>query len=265
MNSSLLLTYLIGHFLGDYYFQSDEIASNKNYSIKVLNKHGLIYFITMILVIVPIYSFKSYNLNIVIAAFFISLIHYLLDLIKKNKHRNEIKSTEKIKDYLTDQILHIFTIVILSFLVEETDLFGNLNGPIIRLSGNNFTILPIAEFIQYISNINYSYFLSWILAILIIIKPIQITIKIVLNKYKPEEKKEDNSLSNAGALIGILERCIIFLLLASNQYAAIGFVLTAKSVARYNKMASEHKFAEYFLLGTLLSTLLVILTYIIVL
>ncbi len=268
MSSALLLTYLIGHILGDYYFQSDEVASSKDYNIKALNKHGLIYLITMLLVTFPIYSYGFYNLNIVVAAIIISLIHYLLDLIKKNKQidadQKNMENSLKIKSYITDQLLHILTILILTFLVENTKLFENFNGPFIKFTANNLTVLPLAEFVQHISNFSYSDILSWILAILIIIKPIQITIKIVLNNYKPDEKKEDNSLSNAGALIGVLERCIIFLLLASNQYAAIGFVLTAKSVARYNKIAEEHKFAEYFLLGTLLSTLLVIITYIIV-
>ncbi|WP_207719860.1 hypothetical protein [Clostridium algidicarnis] len=69
---------------------------------------------------------------------------------------------------------------------------------------------------------------------------------------------------NAGALIGILERCIILLLLSVGQYSAIGFVLTAKSIARYNKIADDPKFSEYYLLGTLLSTMLVIVAYLLV-
>jgi hypothetical protein len=39
-----------------------------------------------------------------------------------------------------------------------------------------------------------------------------------------------------------------------NQYAAMGLVLTAKSIARYDKITKDEKFAEYYLLGTLLST-----------
>ena len=49
-----------------------------------------------------------------------------------------------------------------------------------------------------------------------------------------------------------------------NQYSAIGFVLTAKSVARYDKIAKDEKFAEYYLLGTLTSTLCVIVCGIVV-
>ncbi|GMA43371.1 hypothetical protein GCM10025853_08280 [Tetragenococcus halophilus subsp. halophilus DSM 20339] len=53
-------------------------------------------------------------------------------------------------------------------------------------------------------------------------------------------------------------------MLYANQYAAIGFVLTAKSIARYNKIAEDPKFAEYYLLGTLLSSLLVIASFTII-
>lgn len=48
------------------------------------------------------------------------------------------------------------------------------------------------------------------------------------------------------------------------QYSAIGFVLTAKSIARYNKIVEEAEFAECYLLGTLLSTMLVIATYLLI-
>lgn len=42
------------------------------------------------------------------------------------------------------------------------------------------------------------------------------------------------------------------------EYSAIGLVLTAKSIARYDKIAHEPEFAEYYLLGTLLSTVIAI-------
>ena len=46
--------------------------------------------------------------------------------------------------------------------------------------------------------------------------------------------------------------------LSIKQYSSVGLVLTAKSIARYNKIAEDQKFAEYYLLGTLLSTICVL-------
>lgn len=51
----------------------------------------------------------------------------------------------------------------------------------------------------------------------------------------------------------------MLIFLSKDQYAAIGFVLTAKSIARYDKITKDEKFAEYYLLGTLVSTLCVII------
>lgn len=96
-------------------------------------------------------------------------------------------------------------------------------------------------------------------------KPVSITIRKVLYRYQPTTADaEDMGHPGAGALIGILERLIILVMLAQNQYGAIGFVLTAKSIARYNKIAENPQFSEYYLLGTLLSMLLVIITYLMI-
>ena len=46
----------------------------------------------------------------------------------------------------------------------------------------------------------------------------------------------------------------MLIFISIGQYSAIGLVLTAKSIARYDKIAKDPEFAEYYLLGTLLST-----------
>jgi len=74
--------------------------------------------------------------------------------------------------------------------------------------------------------------------------------------YKPISDKEE--LNNAGRFIGTIERIIMLIFLSIEQYSAIGLVLTAKPIARYDKISKEKDFAEYYLLGTLLSTLVVI-------
>jgi len=86
----------------------------------------------------------------------------------------------------------------------------------------------------------------------------------MLSMYKPEEDPEEINKNNdkkTGAFIGLLERIIILIFLSIGQYSAIGLVLTAKSVARYDKISKDKNFAEYYLLGTLLSTVIVIVVY----
>ena len=55
-----------------------------------------------------------------------------------------------------------------------------------------------------------------------------------------------------GATIGVLERLLIVMFVLTGQLAAIGFVIAAKTLARF-KQFDDRGFAEYYLLGTLAS------------
>lgn len=48
---------------------------------------------------------------------------------------------------------------------------------------------------------------------------------------------------------------IVFALILFGQFGVLGFVLTAKTMARF-KSLDKRPFAEYFILGTLLSVVL---------
>ena len=58
-----------------------------------------------------------------------------------------------------------------------------------------------------------------------------------------------------GRIIGKLERLIISILILCDQFGAVGFVLTAKSIARF-KQLEDRDFAEKYLVGTLTSTVI---------
>lgn len=107
----------------------------------------------------------------------------------------------------------------------------------------------------------------WILAILLLRTPSNILIQNVLLGYRP--KKENSGLieidNKAGRKIGTIECLIMTMFISMNQYAAMGLVLTAKSIARYDKITKDEKFAEYYLLGTLISTACVVACKMIVL
>lgn len=60
-----------------------------------------------------------------------------------------------------------------------------------------------------------------------------------------------------GRMIGILERILILTLLLVGQWGVVGFVLAAKSIARFDQL-KDQAFAEYYLIGTLLSVLFAI-------
>lgn len=58
---------------------------------------------------------------------------------------------------------------------------------------------------------------------------------------------------NRGRVIGLLERGLIFCFVLTGQFGAIGFTLAAKGFTRFKEMENRG-FAEYVLIGTLLSS-----------
>lgn len=64
--------------------------------------------------------------------------------------------------------------------------------------------------------------------------------------------QNDTSLQNGGAMIGHLERGLIYALMLSGMQAGIGFLIAAKSVLRFDAKSDNRK-AEYVIIGTLAS------------
>lgn len=86
------------------------------------------------------------------------------------------------------------------------------------------------------------------LGYLFLSQPAAIFVRLVLARLRAGE----TAPSGAGQIIGIVERAIIFTLGLSGQYAAIGFMIAAKSVARFKKF-EDPDFAEQYIVGTLAS------------
>ena len=67
-------------------------------------------------------------------------------------------------------------------------------------------------------------------------------LKFCFAKYQPYQKKMD-TITGAGSMIWLLERLVIGACLIYGQFASIGLVFTAKSIARYNKISEDPAFA----------------------
>jgi hypothetical protein len=77
----------------------------------------------------------------------------------------------------------------------------------------------------------------------------------------PENSGETGNSNeyNLGRTIGNLERLLILAFALIGSYGAVGFVLAAKSIARFREL-NERSFAEYYLVGTLASSLVALAT-----
>lgn len=233
MFKEYLLLMLLGHILADFYTQTYSIAEKKREKLEWVFIHCFMYFLTVTIVSIPVISFKILLLDAVA-----SLCHAIIDIMKYIYLKNRKKENATV--FIVDQCLHLICIVVIAYI----------------WTNNKIRLRELKLVLDFFDTANISEILAckWFLGLLLIYKPANILIQNLIGLYKPKtnnhEIKSDN---NTGRKIGTIERLIMFILLYLNQYSAIGLVLTAKSIARYDQITKDEKFAEYYLLGTLIS------------
>jgi hypothetical protein len=77
-------------------------------------------------------------------------------------------------------------------------------------------------------------------------------------------KSERTGQPRMGMLIGWFERFLAITFLLLDQGAAIGFIVAAKSILRFSETKEDKDFAEYVLLGTLISVSVAVLVSIMI-
>lgn len=236
MFKTLLCIFILLHIIGDFYCQTDGISKRKHVQYRYVILHSLLYAAVFIAG-----SIAARSPLVVPTAAILSVLHYAVDSLKYLyvKYVNSPRKLSEPALYLIDQSLHLSLIVIAAAFIAD----------------KYYAVFPAAA--------GGTAVLRWACILLTVCKPANITIKQMLIKYRPALTDDDGS-NNAGAFIGSLERIIITLLMSVGQYSAIGLVLTAKSVARYDKISKDQTFSEYYLLGTLLSTLFAIVVFLLV-
>lgn len=217
MNSWLLLSLLTAHVIGDFYLQSNKYCKRKEES-KLKSSFLYIHAIIMGLLswaFVPTVGFWLYALLIVVT-------HFLIDAVKSYMRKG-------LWQFLIDQIVHI---LVLCFIAHQYVLQCHL--PIQCLNFRDNISIPV-----------------FIFAVLCCLKPTNILIKLILERYKIGETESCENMKNAGALIGNLERILTLVFVLIGQYEAVGFIIAAKSLLRFKDTDTAK--TEYVLAGTLLS------------
>ncbi len=153
----------------------------------------------------------------------IFVLHFVTDLFKS-------KFKDNIPPFLADQLLHVAVLYALAAFATDATISENL----IRF---------------------------WVFAtgFVLITNPTGIFTGMFLHAVIPDKnKKKKHDIS---AWIGILERILILVFILAGQFTAIGFLIAAKSIFRFNDTREDGNIkAEYFLLGTLISFTLAIVT-----
>jgi hypothetical protein len=217
----LLLKLILAHLVGDFILQPEKWVKNKEK--KKLKSVWLYLHIAVHIGLMFLFLWDTSQWKLILL---IALIHFIIDVLKLTFQ------TKKNKRWLffTDQILHFTTILIL------TPLFYTDNFKF------NFTIETSS--------------LLLIVSVIFLTKPTSILMKTIFSKWNISKiTKGKESLIDAGMYIGVLERLLVFVFIINNQWEAVGFLITAKSVFRFGDLTAskERKLTEYILIGTLIS------------
>lgn len=110
-------------------------------------------------------------------------------------------------------------------------------------------------------------FLIGLLGFLLVANEANLAIRALLHRFRMEPTSAtpdqdgpvDEREYNAGRMIGMLERWLIYLVVVFAQnYNVIALIVAAKGVARFRHL-EQREFAEYVLIGTLASILLTVM------
>jgi hypothetical protein len=104
------------------------------------------------------------------------------------------------------------------------------------------------------------------MGLLVVTNEVNIFFCFILDAFNISHPRNDKNTTegdgneyNTGRLIGILERILVYFLVLIGRYEAIGFIMAAKAFTRFKEL-DNREFAEYVLIGTLLSITLSVAT-----
>lgn len=217
---ALALKLLLAHLIGDFVFQPDKWVKDKR---KHKHKSPKLY-LHIAVHAIALFILLQFDLHYWLGISISLVSHLLIDIAK-------LHTPKKINAawlFLIDQALHCLVILCI-----------------------------VQIYFPFNWTISYLYqpeFLAIAVAILMITSVASILLRFLMSNWKPQEENKE-SLKNAGAYIGMLERLFIFGFVVIDYWEGIGFLLAAKSVFRFGDLtnAKDRKLTEYILIGTLLS------------
>jgi hypothetical protein len=237
----VLLTCFLGlylaHLLTDFVLQSDQMVTGKRRGAALAYlEHGAIHFVAAALILgfaIPGLTLKIGFYGLLLG---LTVVHLGIDWLKLRLVRSEIVE-DGAATFLGDQAVHLLTVSLTAWLIIRPPLPTLLAKFQWAQSAVEKPLLVLVIYIAVIFGGGF----------------------IVRSLTKPLTKQDmsilgetTNEMQNAGMYIGWLERFVVLTALVLQSPATVGLILTAKAIARYPEMKSV-RFAEYFLIGTLLS------------
>ena len=227
----ILIKLIVAHLLGDFIFQTDEMARNKRSPIPsqkftTLAVHSLVQATLSYLLIA---QWSNWIIPVIIA-----VSHFIIDCAKS------LTAKDNLKTFIIDQTCHYAVILALwwvYYIVYQSQ-------------------VPVSS---YIFSLKF-----WLVAttFIAVLKPTSILLKLFLENEKWIPNNDTFSgLPNAGKWIGYLERILILTFIYTGNVMGVGFLLAAKSIFRFGELnrTKDIKTTEYVLIGTFSSFTIAIL------
>jgi len=227
MSLSLLLALLLSHTIADFVLQSDTWAIQKqqrHFRALSLYWHVSVH---MLLSLTVLIAFGVGIHAALIGTLGIGVSHWLIDTLKS------YTPARRVRYFVLDQLLHLLILVFVWWWAIGSH---------------------VSDFMLDLGLLWQPQTLLVALAYLVVLRPASVLIALIMRRWS-EGVDTRGTLADAGARIGMLERFLILTFVLSHQMAAIGFLLTAKSVLRFGDLYEDRdrKLTEYVLLGTMLS------------
>lgn len=224
----LFLQLFLAHILGDYVLQTNawvKSKQKKKLQSPALYLHILVHGALVMLLV--------WDLSFWLPTLVIMTSHLIIDILRLYLP----SKNHKVTWFLLDQFLHlmVLTAVVVWWQQKEVS----------------------AEFLQN------PLFLIYATGIVFVTLPSSVIIRVMVSRwYDVAKTPNDDTLQNAGSYIGILERLFILVFILTGRWEGVGFLIAAKSIFRFADIKGnpDRKLTEYFLIGTLLSMGLAMIT-----
>ena len=231
------LSFCLAYLIGDFPFQSFRIGKPGAKGWGAIAGQGLVHWV-LVLLSTSVFARQYVNLSwqFTILACLYSILHLALD-VGKRWLIDRGRMTDSTTAFVVNQGLH--GAILVGFAAFTAGVDRQAFHRIVAISEGTRNLV-LSGAVVYISVIFAGGHL------------IRYLTKGLVTDEKVSRLEPPQQLENAGLYIGWLERFLILTAVVLRSPTLIGLILTGKSIARFPEL-KETKFAEYFLIGTLLS------------
>ena len=232
----IFLAVLLAHLLADFPLQSSRVVLGKRRGFAAYLQHGLIHGIVL-LGCLALFArpWMQFSLGAVGALLLYLGVHLAIDFLKQRLLSHHLVA-DSVASFLLDQSLHLVSMVVLLWWLLPPGLVRSGSPWEWSLPTQDRVLQAAVVFVSVVFGGGY------------LIRYLTRNLSTGAGRALGESTTQ---LRNAGLYIGWLERFLILTALLMQAPSLVGLILAAKSIARFPELKEE--FAEYFLIGTLLS------------